>query len=182
MFVLKNKVIISALFMFSTNAFSVDEIIPEVPESTELSGSINFKGTITDSSCDIKDQDVELGTHSVTVLKEKGNNTPPVDFNINIENCSLSMDSLVLRMSGQSHQDDNNVFALDAGEQSAKSVGIVIKTKEGDVILPAGSNRNIPIRKDTRDYSLSYVAHYQATGLAEMGKANATVNYTVTYN
>ncbi len=184
MFGIKHKYIISALIIFSANAYAINDINPEPAEPVEISGNVHFKGNITDSSCDItqKDQEVELGTHSVTLLKENGKSTPPVDFTIDIENCSLSMSSLTIQMSGESHVGNNTIFALDADDQSAGKVGIAIKTKEGKTVMPAGDKREILLRQDSRDYSLNYTANYQATGLATSGKANATVNYTVTYN
>ena len=184
MFGIKSKSIISALVMFASNVYAIDDIIPEVEDPAEISGSIHFKGNITDSSCDItqKDQEVELGTHSVAILTENGKNTDPVDFTIDIKNCSLSMSALTIQMMGPSHAENNAIFALDADDQSAGKIGIAIKTKEGEAITPAGGRRNIPLRHDSRDYALNYIANYQATGLSTPGKANATVNYIVTYN
>lgn len=184
MFDLKSKLIISALIMFTTNSYAIDDIKPEMEEPENISGDIYFKGSITDSSCDItqKDQEVALGSHSVAILTENGNSTAPVDFTIDIKNCSLSMNSLTIQMMGASHAENNAIFALDADDQSAGKIGIAIKTKEGDAVTPAGNNRNIALRQDSRDYALNYVANYQATGLATPGKANATVNYTVSYN
>lgn len=184
MFDLKSKLITSALIMFAANAYAVDDIKPEVEDPAEISGNIYFKGNITDSSCDItqKDQEVELGTHSVAILTENGKNTDPVDFTIDIKNCSLSMNALTIQMMGASHAENNAIFALDADEQSAGKIGIAIKTKGGDAITPAGGRQNILLRQDSRDYALDYVANYQATGLSTPGKANATVTYTVTYN
>ncbi|MEG0278111.1 MAG: fimbrial protein [Morganella sp. (in: enterobacteria)] len=184
MFGIKNKFIISALVMFTSNVYAIYDIKPEIDDPVKISGNIHFKGNITDSSCDItqKDQEVELGTHSVAILTENGKKTDPVDFTIDIKNCSLSMNELTIQMMGTEHAENNAIFALDADDQSAGKIGIAIKTKEGDAITPAGGGRNIPLRKDSRDYSLNYVANYQATGLSTPGKANATVNYTVTYN
>ncbi|WP_413493290.1 fimbrial protein [Morganella psychrotolerans] len=184
MFDLKGKFIISALFLFSANAFAVNDIIPEAEGPDVISGDFHFKGNITDSSCDItqKDQEVELGTHSVAVLKENGSSTAPVEFTIDIKNCSLSMNALTIQMAGSPHAGNNAIFALDADDQSAGKIGIAIKTKDGEAVTPAGGSRNIPLRHDSRDYSLDYAANYQSTGLATPGKANATVNYTVTYN
>ncbi|WP_413482814.1 fimbrial protein [Morganella psychrotolerans] len=184
MFDFKRKLIISALIVFTTNAYAINDIDPEPEDPAEISGNIHFKGNITDSSCDItqKDQEVELGTHSVAILTENGKSTDPVDFTIDIKNCSLSMSALTIQMTGTSHAENNAIFALDADDQSAGKIGIAIKTKEGDAIIPAGGSRNIPLRQDSRDYALNYVANYQATGLSTPGKANATVKYIVTYN
>ena len=184
MFNLKSKLITLSLIMFAANVYAIDDIKPEPEDPTEISGNVHFKGNITDSSCDItqKDQEVELGTHSVAILTENGKSTDPVDFTIDIKNCSLSMSALTIQMTGTSHAENNAIFALDADDQSAGKIGIAIKTKEGDAITPAGGNRNIPLRQDSRDYALNYIANYQATGLSTPGKANATVNYTVTYN
>lgn len=183
MFGIKSKFIISALVMFASNVYAIDDIKPEIEDPTEINGNIHFKGNITDSSCDImQDQEVDLGTHSVAILTENGNSTTPVDFAIDIKNCSLSMSALTIQMMGASHAENNAIFALDADDQSAGKIGIAIKTKAGEAVTPAGGSHNIPLRQDSRDYSLNYIANYQATGLSTPGKANATVNYTVTYN
>lgn len=74
----KRKLIISSLLLFSFNTFSADddinEIAPEVDvaEAKKITGNIKFTGKITDSSCDItqEDKDVYLGEHSVAKLKK----------------------------------------------------------------------------------------------------------------
>lgn len=186
MFNLKSKLMVSALIMFTTTSFAADpvQIEGEPKESEHINGSIKFKGSITDSSCNItqKEQEVDLGVHSAAILKEMNSSTNPVDFTIDIKDCSLSMNSLTITMNGEAHADNNAIFALNTDEQSAGKVGIEISTKAGDPVTPAGMSKNITLRQDSRDYSLAYVANYRATGLATPGTANATVNYTVTYN
>ena len=178
----KRKLIISSLLLFSFNAFSADgdvnEIAPEVDVDTK-----EITGNITDSSCDItqKDKDVYLGEHSVAKLKKNDDRTEEKAFDISLINCSLAMTSLKIKMEGTAHADNATLYALDANEKSAGKVGISIATAEGQQVTPAGDYRDIPLKADSRDYTLNYTAAYQATGLATPGEGNATVNYTVSY-
>ncbi|AVK38779.1 fimbrial family protein [Morganella morganii] len=91
------------------------------------------------------------------------------------------MTSLKIKMEGTAHADNATLYALDANEKSAGKVGISIATAEGQQVTPAGDYRDIPLKADSRDYTLNYTAAYQATGLATPGEGNATVNYTVSY-
>ncbi len=187
---LKNKLLISFLFLLSVNSFAADgnEIIGEQPaeDYIPIRGNIVFKGEITDSSCDIAQRNIEvdLKSHSVALLKNKDDKTPAEQFDIVIENCSLSMTSLKINMAGTAHKDNATLFALDADDKSAGNVGIAITDISGagnHLMNPAGGDRNITLKNDSRDYTLTYSAAYQATGLATPGKGNATVNYTVSY-
>lgn len=185
----KKKLIVSSLFLFAFNSFSADgdlyDIQPEtdIPEGKDITGNIVFKGEITDSSCDItqKDKEVNLGGHSVAGLKNKGDKTKSEPFDISLINCSLAMTSLKIKMEGTAHKDNAVLYALNAEEKSAGNVGISITTAEGQQMVPAGNYHDIPLRPDSRDYTLNYTAAYQATGLATPGTGNATVNYTVSY-
>ncbi|EMD6371691.1 TPA: fimbrial protein [Morganella morganii] len=185
----KRKLIISSLLLLSFNAFSADddinEITPEadVADAKEITGNIRFTGKITDSSCDItqKDKDVYLGEHSVAKLKKNDDRTEEKAFDISLINCSLAMTSLRIKMEGTAHADNATLYALDANDKSAGKVGISIMTAEGQQVTPAGGYRDIPLKADSRDYTLNYTAAYQATGLATPGEGNATVNYTVSY-
>lgn len=186
----KSKLLISSLFLLSVNSLAADGddafIVPEAKEPTEINGNIVFKGEITDSSCDItqKDIEVDLGSHSAALLKNKNDMTPAEQFNIAITNCLLSMTSLKINMTGSAHKDNATLFALDAGDKSAGNVGIVITDIAGTgnhLMSPAGGDRKITLKNDSRDYTLTYSAAYQATGLATPGTGNATINYTVSY-
>ncbi|MEY0255480.1 fimbrial protein [Morganella morganii] len=189
MFCFKSKLLISSLFLLSVNSFAAEnEILGEQEEKdpVKIEGHILFKGEITDSSCDItqKDIEVDLGSHSVTLLKNRDDKTPAEQFDIVITNCSLSMTSLKINMTGAAHNDNATLFALDAGDKSAGNVGIAVNDVSGTgnhLMNPAGGDRNITLKNDSRDYTLTYSAAYQATGLATPGKGNATINYTVSY-
>ncbi|HID7484008.1 fimbrial protein [Morganella morganii] len=183
---LKRKLLITSLILLSVNTFAADEdpfIEAERKDPTEINGSINFSGKITDSSCDItqKDIDVDLKNHSAALLKNRDDRTPPENFDIAITNCSLSMKSLQIKMTGAAHNDNPALFALDANDKSAGNVGIVITTSGNYQITPAEGYRDITLTPDSRDYTLTYSAGYQATGLATPGEGNATINYTVSY-
>ncbi|XKD94877.1 fimbrial protein [Morganella morganii] len=124
---------------------------------------------------------MELGEHSVADLKNKDDKTQAEEFDISLINCSLAMTSLKIKMEGTAHKDNAALYALDAGEKSAGNVGIAVTDKQDQPITPAGIYQNIALKNDSRDYTLTYKAAYQATGLATPGTGNATINYTVSY-
>jgi len=186
---LKNKLFISSLFLLSVNSFAKDPVIEgeqEPLDLVEINGNISFRGKITDSSCDITQNDIEvdLGSHSVLLLENKDDMTLAENFNIDITNCSLSMSTLKIKMTGSAHKDNAALFALNADDRSAGNVGIVITNIAGtgnNPVNPAAGARDITLRNDSRDYTLTYSAAYQATGQATPGTGNATINYTVSY-
>nr|WP_243847040.1 fimbrial protein [Morganella morganii] len=173
----------------SVNSFAKDPVIEgerEAQELAEINGSILFRGKITDSSCDITQNDIEvdLGSHSVLLLENKDDMTPAEQFNIDITNCSLSMSTLKINMTGSAHEDNATLFALNEDDRSAGNVGIVITNIAGTgnhPVDPAAGARDIRLKNDSRDYTLTYSAAYQATGLATPGTGNAIINYTVSY-
>ncbi|MET4859537.1 fimbrial protein [Morganella morganii] len=183
----KSKLLISSLFLLSVNSFAADDdgILGEQPaeDPIEINGNIVFKGEITDSSCDIaqKNIEVDLGTHSAKLLKNRDDRTQAEQFDIVVTDCSLSMASLKIQMSGTAHKDNAALFALDAGEKNAGNVGIIVTDKQDQPIIPGAAYQDIVLKNDSRDYTLTYSAAYQATGLATPGTGNATINYTVSY-
>lgn len=185
MSLLKRKLIISSFIFLSAGSFAGNgAILPEVDglSDTIITGNIIFRGNITDSSCEIfqKDKEVDLGNHSVAELKNRDDKTNPEPFDISVMNCSLAMTSLKITMNGTPHKDNAALYTLDAGENSAGNVGISITTAAGQQVMP-GTDYTIERKTDSRDYTLSYNAAYQATGLTTPGTGNATVNYTVSY-
>lgn len=171
----KSKLLISSLFLLSVNSLAADgdEILGEQPaeDPVEINGHIIFKGEITDSSCDIAQKDIEvnLGTHSAKLLKNRDDRTPAEQFDIAVTDCSLSMTSLKIQMSGTAHKDN------------AGNVGIMVIDKQDQPVTPGAAYQDIVLKNDTRDYTLTYSAAYQATGLATPGAGNATINYIVSY-
>ncbi|KOO19453.1 major fimbrial subunit [Morganella morganii] len=187
MFDLKGNLLISSLLLLSVNSFAADvnEIIGEVPseDPIEINGNIAFKGEITDSSCDITQKNIEvnLGSHSAALLKNRDDRTPTEAFDIVMTDCSLSMTSLKIKMTGTAHEDNAALYALDAGEKNAGNVGIVVMNEQDQPIIPGTPYQDIALKKDSRDYTLGYKAAYQATALVTPGTGNATINYTVSY-
>ncbi|KJF79259.1 major fimbrial subunit [Morganella morganii] len=183
----KSKLLISSAHLLSVNSLAADgdEILGEQPaeDPVEINGHIIFKGEITDSSCDIAQKDIEvnLGTHSAKLLKNRDDRTPAEQFDIAVTDCSLSMTSLKIQMSGTAHKDNAALFALDAGENNAGNVGIMVIDKQDQPVTPGAAYQDIVLKNDTRDYTLTYSAAYQATGLATPGAGNATINYIVSY-
>lgn len=191
MSLLKNKLLISSLLLLSANSFANDDDderhdVVMLPSLTTIEGNIKFKGAINDSSCDISQEskaiEIDLGNHSAALLKKRGDRTQEIPFDIVIADCSISMSYLKIKMTGTAHKDDANLFALNSDEQSAGNVGIAITNiSDNQLVTPAAGDRDIARKNDSRDYTLSYSAAYQATGLATPGLGNAIVDYTVTY-
>ncbi|RUT65306.1 fimbrial assembly protein [Morganella morganii] len=187
MFYLKRKLILSSLVLLSVSSFADndDMINHEAPakEPSEISARISFRGMITDSSCAIAqdNKEVDLKEHSIAKLKKAGDKTEEKEFTISVVDCSLATTSLKIKMEGTAHNDNNTLFALDAGEESAQNVGIYIKAKGGAQMVPGGGFQDMPVTENSREHSVTYLAGYQATGTAAPGKGDAVVNYTVSY-
>ena len=94
-------------------------------------GTLNFIGKIVNSSCTlVSDNDdglivVKMGSVPLSKLKNDANGTgPEVGVNISVKDCDEGTYFIVLDGASATEAPITNVLALDAGDPTAKKVGI----------------------------------------------------------
>jgi len=164
---------IAGLSVCTANAFAAD-------------GTINFKGSITDSACTVSNSvanplTVTLGTVSSKGFTAAGVTAAPTKFDIGLTDCPDSMKSASVKFDGDSANSDDSVLKLTPGDEVATGVGIQIVDNAGKVVQLATSSTATPLTKGINN--LQFIARYisiadKVTG----GKADSTAQFSIIYN
>ncbi len=154
-----------------------------IPQNIGSAGDIHFTLTVRAATCELESDsiDVEMGTvtlqRPVTVGSELNRKT----FSIGLKDCAFATKAAVT-MDGTPDATMTSLFALDPGG----ATGIALK------IQTAGGVQQYPLQTDSTPVEhtalldgtnkLSYIASYvPVSGDAATGAANATINFSVTY-
>ncbi|WP_165830334.1 MULTISPECIES: fimbrial protein [unclassified Pseudomonas] len=142
------------------------------------SGSIN----IVQPTCRTPSKLVQLGEHSIGEFKGVGSGTKAQRFTIDLNNCPAGMAGISYRLDpvGTVLSAANGVMALNAG--GASGVGLQILRDNGTV-LPLSSSISYLRNPASGNYSIALQArYYQTSKNITPGAANASVQFTITYN
>lgn len=150
-------------------------------------GTITINGQVTDQTCkvavDSKDITVTLPTVGVGSLAQKGVTAGRTPFTINLIDCKAGSVSTFF-------ETGNNVDAATGNLNnigSAKNVQVQLLSDKSVVIpLLANATQSTATTKATvaqggGSAALNYYAQYLATGAAEAGTVNTSVQYTINY-
>lgn len=146
-------------------------------------GSVNFKGEITDAPCTIKpdstNQDVEMG--SITVKTLEAGRSSNVPFELHLESCDVSTPkTAAILFDGVRAETGND--ALLALNGSAKGAGLGIVDKMGkDLTLGSEADLGDLIQGDN---TLNFTAYLEKTAAASVtpGSFTSVANFTMMYN
>lgn len=147
-------------------------------------GTVNFKGSIIDAPCSIMggdaNQTVDLGQISNAVLAAGGVGTrsPLVDFTIKLTGCGTAAKTARVTFAATADTANANLLAVTGG---ATGVGIQVSTGEGlQVVKPGTASQSFQLHQG--DNELKFQAAYVSTSpLVRPGAANATAQFTVSY-
>ena len=149
-------------------------------------GQVHFTGTIIDTACSVNGGStspiqVVLGTVAKSTFAANGDKSDPTKFKISLTNCPTSLTQAAIKFDGTSDAVDNTVLALDSGS-TAKGVGVEIGQMDGTKLPLFTASTPVPITSGAAD--LNFVGRYVATNYTALasGTANATSNFTVSYN
>ncbi|MDL5167234.1 fimbrial protein [Proteus faecis] len=178
-------------------AFVISVITASATVSAEeQSGQISFTGLIYSSTCTIdingtgSDGNVNMGRYATSEFggtgSEVGGKSGNGKLDISLINCP-PQGKVKLKLEGKTDSSSDQILALDNPDNSntAKNVGIHIYSEQ-DPSTPYHINLSTEYDiKDTGDLkskTLSFIAKYVSTSDdVEAGRADATLNYTLTY-
>lgn len=173
---MKMKLIFSALpilvIMTSEIAYAFD-------------GNINFTGTITEESCTVAtesvSQTINLGTFSSTSFTAVGQGVGATPFTIVLSNCPESVTQARARFEGATNAANTQLLAITPVPGAAANVGIGLY--EANNVTPINMLTDSVFQAvTTAGGTLRFVAKYVATSASvTAGTANATVNFTLSY-
>lgn len=152
-------------------------------------GTIQFTGSIVNAPCVIDNNSasavVNLGQYRVDSFSGSGTTSSPVDFNIDLIDCSVDTYSkAAVTFNGVTIDGNNKVLALTARQAADTTAGGVgIQILQDSEALPVDGTTASTLKSFTEEgVSLRFQAQYLA--LAENvtpGSANASADFTITY-
>ncbi|WP_302796255.1 fimbrial protein [Hafnia paralvei] len=153
-------------------------------------GTVNFKGKISDAPCSVSipssNQVVDLGTVPAADLNASGLKSTAKNFQIDLLNCSAAAKSVTVTFGGSSPTGKDALFSISSPDGTAAgtvatNVGIEVADSKGVDIKPNVASSSITLTPSIASQSLYFTANYQAYGVATTGDANATSDFTLTY-
>jgi len=153
-------------------------------------GTVNFQGKIADAPCTVsipsQNQNVMLGTVPAADLASSGERSTAKNFQIDLLNCTAAVKSAQISFGGSSPTEDTTLFNISSSDGTdagtvATNVGIEISDAKGTVISPNTLSGAVTLTPNVASQSLYFTANYKAFGKATTGDANATSDFTITY-
>ena len=159
------------------------------PTAQGAGGQVNFKGTITDASCNIdagsKGQDVDLGTWDKSYFNAAGTETTKTVFNIKVTNCPDSVKQVSVLFDGQKDSQMPELLAVTSG--GATGVGIKLYEDDQTSVVKLGTaskKQNVTVgSQNNGSAELKFYADYVSTVAAvTAGQANGVADFNMIYN
>lgn len=153
-------------------------------------GKIEFFGNIIDAGCQIDTEasnlSVKLGDVAKTTFTAAGDTAATTKFALTLKDCPDTLNSkpVTIKYSGTPDTTDNDYLQLTQETGVAKGVAIQLLNSDASP-LPLGSASTQTVTVASNKAELDFFARYIATAAAsgiEAGKANGSVNFTMTYN
>ena len=155
-------------------------------------GTLYFSGTIVNSSCKLASGnndgliEVKMGAVPLSKLKNDTNGTgPEVGVNISVKDCDEGTYYIVLDGASATEAPITNVLALDAGNPTAKKVGIRLTDRNNtpvtlDKPFDPNVDPRITVNADgTGTFNLKAYYYTWDKDNAEAGDGNATARFTI---
>lgn len=182
---LKTTIIASLCGIVYSTGVLADDPVP-------AGGTVNVTGTIIASACKIDPSDAHIDVPfgmiaGDTISGGAGATGPAKQFVIHITGCPQdTIKGMTVNFNGVSSKDNPALVALSDADAAgtAKNVAVGIYEHDANTPIPINSNSQpVPIGADGTA-SPAYVIKYVKTSAADVtaGTANATINYSVTYN
>ncbi|WP_235843801.1 fimbrial protein [Morganella psychrotolerans] len=164
--------------------------------AVEQDGTISFNGFIYSATCSISindsdspNADVDMGRYPTSAFESKGDEVGGEGKNgsldISLVDCP-DQGTVQLQLHGTQKDGYASVLELDNpnSDYTAKNIGIIIYNRDNmdDPITIDGASEEYDVVSST-EWHASYVAKYTSTADdVEAGQADATLNYTLSYN
>ncbi|MGA5653534.1 fimbrial protein [Rahnella contaminans] len=153
-------------------------------------GTVNFEGKISDAPCTVsipsQNQNVMLGTVPAADLASSGSRSTAKNFQIDLLNCTAAVKSAQISFGGTVPTEDPTLLNVSSPDGTslgtvATKVGIEIADSKGVVISPNTLSGAMTLTPGVASQSLYFTANYKSFGTATTGDANATSDFTITY-
>ncbi|QSG17476.1 long polar fimbrial protein LpfE [Salmonella enterica subsp. enterica serovar Typhimurium] len=153
------------------------------PSNIGSAGDIHFTITIKAATCELENDSIDVNMETVVLQRpvKVGKELNQKNFSIGLKDCAYATKASVT-MDGSPDPTDPSLFAPDSG--GATGVALKIKTSGGEQQYPSSTD-STPVEHTVwfdGTNKLNYIASYVPVKPdATVGTANATVNFSVTY-
>ncbi|EGX7301265.1 fimbrial protein [Salmonella enterica] len=202
---MRNKLLLAMAvtgMMYGVSAYAVDD---PTPPAKFGSGTVTFRGTITNAPCDIATGDddlhVDFGQVSYRSLKthDAADDAHAKNFTIHLQNCEFDkgsapqsggtapdlMSKVQIAFSGTPAADSKKAFV----SATDRNLGVQLADAKGVIITPSAApdfdTAGDPVQLNPGDTPLVYTAKLinvgTADGLVKPGAFTIPVNYTLKY-
>lgn len=174
-------IVFSVLSLSSAAALAANSV-------TVNGGTVHFKGDVVNAACAVdagsSDQTVQLGQVRSAKLAAAGNTSSPVGFNIQLNDCDITVSQkAAIAFTGTAIDSTNpTVLALQGSAAGvATNVGIQILDRSGTPLVLDGESFGTQTSLGNGINVIPFQARYFATGVATAGIANADASFKVQY-
>lgn len=155
-------------------------------------GTVHFTGEFVNAACavssDTANQTVNLGQYRTAQIKQAGDYTSNVPFQIKLVDCDSTVSKTAqFAFSGPQDATDATLLKIHSGPSAnavtATGVGIEISDGKGKVLTPDGNVLSTAQNLIDGNNTFNFVARYKATSAsATAGQAYADANFVINYN
>ncbi|MCS3430464.1 fimbrial protein [Klebsiella sp. BIGb0407] len=170
---LKKILFPACIVMMTSSAFAAD-------------GSLNFKGSFTDSPCEVtingqQNNTIDMGVWNTANYTDAGKMTDYVPIEITLSNCPAATKANFL-FSGDVVTDNADYFSVEEQELT-DLVGIGLYTAQSNSSLIKPNARDFSVDLDNGNTTTATIyAAYNTFGKTVPGDANANVTFDISYN
>jgi len=148
---------------------------------TILSYSLSNAIAITEVSCETPSVNVDLGKQRSSQFGAVGTTIGQKAFNIQLNNCPTGLSGISYRLDPVNTAFDAKTGVLALDEGGAKGVGIQI-TDANDKAVSLGEAHKFLSSAPIGNYTIPLkAAYYKTSDIVEPGIANASMQFTITY-
>ncbi|HIE0705804.1 fimbrial protein [Serratia nevei] len=143
-------------------------------------GVINFTGKIVDNACVVSPTlNVQMGDVAATAFKNVGDEAAGhgKEFFLELKDCPANLKTATVQLDGEADADNKDLFKLTAG--GATGLALRIKGPNQDIV-PGGKSEVLTLQEGAN--LLGFGAIYKSTDKVTAGDANATIQFSVSYN
>ncbi|ECB7890594.1 fimbrial protein [Salmonella enterica subsp. enterica serovar Bareilly] len=150
-------------------------------------GTVTISGTIQDNTCELapdsQNKSVDMGAMAGSQFRRAGDFSPAKHFTLNLENCGPAASEATVTFSGTADEQNPELFAIEAGANSASGLALGIYDSNGQRIAPDESSSGVVLKPGQASVAMDFTARYVAVvDNVKLGSTNVTVTFKINYS
>lgn len=178
----KMKLIVSVITVFCLSAYQVSSAQNHNLRLDTI--NLTLSGVVTEKTCGVlsteQDKYVPLGSIRVGQSMLKGDRSPLVPFRFEMSSCPAN-GAVTITFTGNQDTVDAELLAIDNIANKAKNVAIEISDKNKKRLALGKKSPSFSTDVNGNASALFYANYLVTQGAAEVGKANAKMQFSIEY-